>query len=180
MGYFDALAGSCFKETKSGKLAFYPWGKFGKGYEIDSEARHHEIKQGIIRYYMAAIAIGAAAGVALQWQGLIVIPILVFPYLFMLRKWTRGLQTTDEKLTFKESYEAQAKHHHPATLWAMLVGSLLFALGSALALGSAEHFLFGLVGLALFGACSVIFAWMLIARRRLMKQADMDQARTFD
>lgn len=166
MGYFDALASSCFKNTKSGKPAFYPWGKFGKGYEIDTEARQHEIKQGVIRYYMALIAVSIAVGVALKWQGLILIPIVALPYIFLVRKWTKGLQVTTEKLTFRESYEAQAKRHHPAVLWVMLVASLLLTVGSALALSVEGHLILEVLGLTLFGFCSLVCAWMLIARRR--------------
>lgn len=180
MGYFDALASSSFKEAKSGKLAFYPWGRFGKGYELETEEQHQTLRRSIIRYYMFVLPVSVFAAVGFGVYGLLAIPVVVLPYLFMVPRMTKGLSRTDERLTFKDSYEAQAKRHSPVMLWALFLVSLAFTAGGVFLVGKPESFLIALLCIVLFGACTIVFAWMLLARRRLMREADTEKVRVFD
>ena len=171
MGYFDALANGAFKRTTSGKMAFYPWGKIGKGYEIQTDEQYEQIHGFIVRYYMMVLPIAIGAGVFLKWFALVVVPFAAVPYVLWLRKWTRILPTTDERLTFKESYEAQAAAHSPVMLWVLLAISLIFVLAGAAIVISGGDILTGLVCAVFFGCCAAVFWFMIAARRRLKRDA---------
>ena len=94
MGYFDALASGAFKRTTSGKMAFYPWGKVGKGYEIPTEAQYREIHRFIVRYYMTVLPVATGAAIFLKWIALLALPLMMIPYILRVRRWTRSLPTT--------------------------------------------------------------------------------------
>jgi hypothetical protein len=181
VGYFDAIASSSFKETKSGRMAFYPWGRFGKGYETQTEAQYQALKRFVIRYYVAMVPLGIAAGVFRLWIAIaLLLPVSILIYVLAVRTLTRDLPRTDEKITMKDSYEAQARRHSPAVLWAMLIVSLLFVAGGVVLISGPGELLAGLLAIVFFGACAAVFAWMLLVRRRLLRQADPDKARVFN
>jgi len=169
LGYFDALASGAFKRTTSGKMAFYPWGKVGKGYEIPTEAQHREIHRFIVRYYMVVLPVATGAAIFLKWIALLALPLIIIPYILRVRRWTRSLPTTDERLTARESFEAQAVMHSPVMLWVLLVISLVFVVGGAAILISGGDVFAGLSSLLFFGCCAGVFAFMIAARRRLKR-----------
>ena len=169
MGYFDALASGAFKRTTSGKMAFYPWGKVGKGYEIQTDEQYEEIHGFIVRYYMIVLPIAVGSAVFLKWLALVIVPLAVIPYVLWLRRWTSILPTTDERLTFRESFEAQASAHSPVMLWVLLAISLAFVLAGAAIVLSGGDILIGLVCALFFGCCAAVFGFMISARRRLKR-----------
>ena len=180
MGYFDAIASGSFKETKSGQMAFYPWGRFSKGYETQTEEQYQALKRFIARYYMAMLPLGIAVGIFFQWTGLAILFLIsVVVYFVVIRRMTSGLPRTEEKLTMQDSFANQARRHSPFKLWSMLIGSLLLVLGSILVIKRGD-LLTGIGGVALFSACAVVFARMLVVRRRLLRQGDPDKARVFN
>ena len=166
MGYVDALARGAFKRTASGKIAFYPWGKVGRGYEIQTDEQYDEIHRFIVRYYIVVLPITAGAAVLLKWFALAVVPFVAVPYVLWLRRWTRILPTTDERMTFRESFEAQAAAHSPAMLCVLLVISLAFVLAGAAIVMSGRDILTGLSCAVFFGCCAAVFGFMISARRR--------------
>ncbi len=181
MGYFDALAASSFKDLENGKRAFYPWGRFGKGYEIQTEEQYEALRRFVIRYYIVVLPLGILAGAFRVWFALVVlVPLSVLVFVLKSRKLTSGLPRTDEKLTFKDSYENQARRHSPVMLWGMLIMSLLFVAGGVVLMAGPGEILIGLLAIGFFGACATVFAWMLLARRRALRQADPETTRVFD
>ena len=101
MGYFDALARGAFKSTASGKIAFYPWGKVGKGYEIQTDEQYDEIYRFIVRYYAVVLPVAIGAAAILKWFALAVVPLAAIPYVLWLRRWTRILPATDERMSVR-------------------------------------------------------------------------------
>ena len=181
MGYFDALASSSFKNLENGKRAFYPWGKFGKGYELQSEAQYVAVKRLVVSYYVAGLPLAVLAAVSRNWIVLaVVLPLILLVYFLLIRHHIRGLPVAGEKLTFKDSYEAQARRHNPIVLWLLLVLSLVFVAGGLLILLDGGDVLTALLCIAFFGACAGLAGWMLLARHRLLRQADPEQTRIFD
>jgi len=169
MGYFDALANGVFKRTSSGKMAFYPWGKLGRGYEIQTDEQYKKIRGYIVRYYMIVLPIAVGAAVFLNWLAFVVLPFAIIPYILWLRRWTRILPVTEERMTFKESYEAQAVAHSPVMLWLLLAISLAFVLAGAAIVVSGGDILIGIVCVLFFGCCAAVFVFMISARRRLKR-----------
>lgn len=181
MGYFDALAASSFKNLENGKRAFYPWGKLGKGYELSSEEQYERFQRFVIRYYMIVLPLGIGAGVLRHWIVLaLILPSAIVAYAIIAKRMTRGLPRTAEKMTFKDSYENQARRQSPWFIWALLVGSLLFVAGSFLAMTAPDKFAIGLLGALFFGACAAAAVWMLVLRRRVLRRADPEKTRVFD
>jgi hypothetical protein len=181
MGYFDALAASSFKNLENGKRAFYPWGKLGKGYELSSDEQYESFQRFVIRYYMIVLPLGIAAGVLRHWVVLaVILPGAMVAYTVIVKRKTRDLPRTDVKLTFKDSYENQARKQSPWILWPLLVVSLLFVAGGLLVVATPGKFGVGLLCVAFFGACAAAAGWMLILRRRVLRQPDPEKTRVFD
>ena len=165
MGYLDALAQGAFKRTSSGKMAFYPWGKIGRGYEIQTDEQYDEIHRFIVRYYIIVLPIAIGAAVILKWFAFAVVPVVTVPYVLWLRRWTRILPATDERMTFRESFEAQAAAHSPVMLWVLLVISLAFVLAGTAIVVSGRDVLTGFACALFFGCCAAVFGFMIAARR---------------
>jgi len=181
MGYFDALAASSFKDLENGKRAFYPWGRFGKGYELQTEEQYEAIKRTIIRGYVTIVPLAILAGALRLWIVIaVVVPIALVAYVLVLRRLTRGLPTTREKLTFKDTSETQARRQSPVLLWSMLILSLLFVAGGIALIAMTEELLIGLLCTGFFGACAALYVWMLLLRRRVLREADPEKTRVFD
>ena len=181
MGYFDALAASSFKNLENGKRAFYPWGRFGKGYELRDEAQYAALRRLVVSYYVVGLPLAVLAGISRNWIILaVVLALVLLAYFLLIRRHIQGLPAAGEKLTFKDSYEAQARRHNPIVLWLLLILSLAFVAGGVFLLADGGDPLAAVFCIAFFGACAGIAGWMLLTRGRLMRQADPEQTRIFD
>lgn len=180
MGYFDALAAGSFKNLENGKQAFYPWGRLGKGYELQTDEQYESIRRFVIRYYAASLVIGVALAVGIGWFAFAILPIGGLYFHLAVRRHLGGMPTASEKLSVKESYEAQARLHNPWILWAALIISLLFVCAGAVLLFGNGDLKAGLLVIGFFGACGTFAGLMLRDRRRLLRELDPEKLRAFD
>jgi hypothetical protein len=181
MGYYDAIASSAFKMTRDGRMAFYPWGKFGKGYVAPTEAQYRKLRRFVTWFYIAILPLCILAGAAGHWLFLIPVLLVVVPvYWVFVRSLTRGLPRTDEKLTFRDAYENQARNQGLFRLWFLFLASLaFFAAGIAIVVTGGDP-VSGTFVILFAGSCVALFGWMLRARRRLREQPAPYKAEAFD
>lgn len=176
MGYFDALASSSFKTTEDGRRLFFPWGvlgpwpwgTLGRGYAIPSEEEFVRLHRRVKSFMVVSLPLIITAVI---WKGfssgLAILAFLMIPYAFWAQMQSRRLDRTDEKLTLGESLASQARAHSGVGLWLLEVGALAFvAIGVFMLLLDSENWHLALGSIAFFGLCAVVFARMLITKRR--------------
>jgi Ca2+/Na+ antiporter len=168
MGYFDAISSGSFKTMPDGRRLFFPWGVFGRGYAIPTEAeydglrRQAKIYTGVSLVVIIAVAMmqhplwtfGVGIALAVAYAG--------WAYVRM-----RHLEPTEEELSFRESLSTQAFLHNKVVLWTMEVVSILYVVtGLIILVVDPQSWLIALGSIVFFGACAVVFACMLTLRKR--------------
>jgi hypothetical protein len=168
MGYFDALTSSSFKTTDDGRRLFFPWGTLGRGYDIPSEEELERLRRHVKAYMVVSLPLII---VAVTWKGFLggvaLMPVLIVPYVLWTQSQCRRLSRTDEKLTLSESVAGQARAHSTVGLWLLELGALTFVgAGVLILLLDPSNWLLAGGSIAFFGLCAVMFALMLINKRR--------------
>lgn len=168
MGYFDALTSSSFKTTADGRRLFFPWGTLGRGYAIPSEEEFARLRRHVKAYMVISLPLII---VAVTWRGFVggaaILPVLIVPYAIWAQFQCRRLRETDEKLTLRESVAVQARAHSTIGLWLLEVGAITFVgAGLLILLLDPSNWLIATGSITFFGLCAVIFARMLISKRR--------------
>ena len=97
MGYFDALSSVSFKTTQDGRNVFFPWGRFGRGYELRSQDEYRRLKDGLSVYYLVGIA-AAILMPGLLLKGAVAV-VAVTSYTAWALAWRRNRLPSTEKLT---------------------------------------------------------------------------------
>ncbi len=173
MGYFDGVTDAIFKKDASGNTLFYPWGIFGSGFIIDSEDRKDQIRGLIKTIYIimipAIVIIQVTVG---AWLNLVLLPVFIVWYCFTVKKLTKGLQKTEEKLRVSEAYKNSAKSHNLPTLIILEFTSLGFVGLGIWILLKGKNPLIAYAAIGLFGLCSVAIGYMIIAKIRQKKMTE--------
>ena len=168
MGYFDALTGSYFKAAPDGRKFFFPWGTFARGYAIPSEQHYERMRRQLKIYTIVSLV--AVIGSSLMQGFLVSLAVagaLILFYLIWSRSLLRGLTPSQERLTMTESMTNQARAHGTAGIWMLEIISLAFvAAGAVILIADPTQWFVGLSCIVFFGLCAVIFARMLVLRRR--------------
>jgi hypothetical protein len=168
MGYFDALTSSSFKTTEDGRRLFFPWGTLGQGYVIPSEKDFERLRRNVKVYLVVSLPLVIGA---VTWKGflggVVLLPFLIVPYALWARVQCYRLTQTDERLTLSESVASQARAHSAVGPWLLQIGSLAFVVGGiAIFVLDPRNWLVALVSIGFFGLCALMFARMLLTKRR--------------
>lgn len=168
MGYFDALSDGCFKRAGS-NWVFFPWGTLGRGYTIPSDAEYLAIRSSVKCYLLISLPLIVFGGFVFGWLvSLLLLPPIGLFYLLRVRSLTKRLGTSNERLTIRESYRAQATSHSTWLLWVLEVASIFFVVvGVLILLADPQGLLVGLAGIVFFGLCAVAIGYMIRAKRTL-------------
>lgn len=82
MGYYDRLIDTCFKTDDEGKILFYRFGIFEKGYILPDEAKKQQIRRFVKLNYIVSTHAIIATGTIVGWvYSFFLIP-LFFPLVF--------------------------------------------------------------------------------------------------
>ena len=101
MGFFDSaiMKSTTFKTTADGRRVFFPWGRMGRSYEVESEQDYQTLQQRITLWVLVASAL--TVGV-IKWQGFlaggIVAVVMLAFYVGWMRYLLPGLRPSNEKL----------------------------------------------------------------------------------
>lgn len=166
MGYFDAISSGSFKTMPDGRRLFFPWGVFGRGYAIPTEAEYQRLRRQA--KFSTVVSLVLIIAVAMMQQVLWTIgvgAVLMVAYAAWAYVQMRRLEPTDEKLSYRESLSTQAFLHNKVVLWTMEAVSMLYvALGLVILIVDPQSWLVALGSILFFGACAVVFARMLMLR----------------
>src|SRR4051812_5384017 len=168
MGYFDALTSRYFKTGPDGRQLFFPWGVLGRGYLLGSERDYDQLRQRLKIYAIVAlVAIVGPAALQIPMASIVIAVLLVAFYFIWVSYLLRGLQASDEKLSWRESITSQAHAHSAVALWSLQVVSLGFVgIGVFILVVEPGKWLKALAAVVFFGLCAAVFAFMLVLRSR--------------
>jgi hypothetical protein len=111
MDYVDTFASYSFKEV-NGRLLFFPWGAFGRGYVIPDEQRYLQIRSRVNRNLQVSLFVAAVMIPLGAAHPVLLVPAIGLWYLqywAQVRALTKDLAVTNERLTLAEGYSAQLK-----------------------------------------------------------------------
>jgi hypothetical protein len=172
MGYFDAMVAGSFKTAQDGRKLYYPWGSYGRGYILPSEAEEQRLRRQLKTYQIVSFVLIVGVVLTGYFVAAFFIAALVIGfYLTWARRQIAGLTPTGERLSFQTSALAQARAYSAFNLWAMEIASLLFvACGIYLfktgSSGVANPSPLPLFTIVFFGACAAVIAYLIILRGR--------------
>jgi hypothetical protein len=167
MGYFDGLTDAIFKKDTSGNTLFFPWGVLSSGVVIDTEEKKDEIKKIIKNTYIVMIPIIIIIQLIVgYWLNLALLPFFTIWYIYIVKKITKDLPRSQEKLKLTEAYKNSAKSHNLLMLVLLELSSLFFvAIGVWMALKGAKVMI-AYLSIVFFGLCSISIGYMTVVKLR--------------
>lgn len=167
MDYLDSLVNQLFKKSGESKPLFYPWGIFGKGYEVSSASEESRIRSVLKVYYVVLFVAMGFCIYVLDWvyaAGCAIVGI--GGYSVWSGAVTRRLTASRESLKFSESLDQGLPYYSTWVLVVLSLSSFLLFLASALMLYTdPSEWMMGLLGTVLFGASTAMLVNM--TRRKL-------------
>jgi hypothetical protein len=177
MAYFEAIANRAFQKNPEGKLLFFPFGIWPKGYVIDSAEQAVKLKISYLRFVrinfflclFLAILINAiihagnntvSATSFVAYSAIVFIIYLIFIFLY-LRHLTKGLNRTTEKLSLLKVYQSTASDMNYMVLIFLIIFSYSFFALSLYLLLSWQIPLISLLALILMGYGATASTYML-------------------
>jgi hypothetical protein len=168
MGYFDALTSSSFKTAPDGRRLFFPWGTLGRGYVIGSEPDFKRLERQVRTYLIAMLTL--IIGLSVLGSTLVTFAagaLLTCCYAACAWHLTRRLQSSDERLSLRESLATQARAHSGLSLWLLEIASLvLLGSGGLMLFIDPDNRLTAFGCIVFFGICTAAFTILLVQRRR--------------
>lgn len=159
MGFLDNQVRFKFKTAEDGRHVYFPWGVFGRGYIVPSEADRQRIgkqeKIGLACQMVGSLAILLLTGAPLA------ILLLIHPYTIWQFSLYRHLERSEERLTIQEVTAKQARAMSYSIIWLLIllcfafvfVGGLIFIYG--VGQRDWQALLISILGIAFFGFCAI-------------------------
>jgi len=166
--YSDILTTGYIKTGADGRKIFYPWGMLGNGYVFPSNAAYERLNDLLKIYTVVALTIILPVAMPGQYLAAAILTALALVFYVV---WTsfelRGLQRTDERLRYREGITNLARLIPGWFLWAAEIGALMFvAAGIVMLIAEPGQWMIALSSTIFFGFCAVVYAIMLVLRRR--------------
>lgn len=159
-----------FKRGADGRVIYFPWGLFGRGYVLESDEQYAMLRKRTILWMLVYgfLATGAWVGFG-PAVGLAAAALMCAVSVVGLSRFTRRLEPSDERVSILESWRNQAESSRAATLWILEIVGVLFIVAAVGILRGAEDWqgwLTGAAALVFFGVGTGAFAYMIIVKRR--------------
>lgn len=165
MGYFDGLVDASFKKDSQGKDLFFPYGILSSGYVLESEEHKNKIRKFFKTIYLVLLPTVMIVQIAVGfWLNLILLPIFYVWFYVTIKKMTKDLQRSDEKLKTSEAYRNSAKSHNLVTLVLLEIVSLLFVAGGIFILNKGTNLIIGAASFGFFGFCATAIGYMIFSK----------------
>ncbi|MCF8466320.1 MAG: hypothetical protein K9G33_02870 [Sneathiella sp.] len=103
MGILDSFVDPFFKEDGDGRTLYFPWGNGGSAIVIDSDETKRKIRNFLKLTHLALFLVAMACMILFGgWWALAIGPIYVIWFILGIRKLTKGLPRSNEKLDVSE------------------------------------------------------------------------------
>jgi uncharacterized membrane protein len=89
------IVDSSFRRNHWGKLVFYPWGVFGKGYIVEDAFLSKRIHRFLTIYYVASFVVLIISSATVGALGnLVLVPVAFIIYPIKVHLWSRKMKPT--------------------------------------------------------------------------------------
>jgi hypothetical protein len=174
MGYFDGLANGSFKKDAAGRDLVFIGGIFGKGRVLPDAETAAALRARFINFYkllmfggipIMIVLVNLPGGIPIVVAAAAVLSIGTW---FYFRRLVRDLPVAEERLSSREAYRNAARgHSYLGLVMLTLIGLAFVAVGSfLLSVDETEARWAGLACVLFFGACTGLFVWMIILKKR--------------
>jgi hypothetical protein len=179
-GPFDARF--VLKAAPDGRMLFFPWGAWGRGYHIASEDDYRRLcrqmkLQRVSWFLLIVLTYGIISSGSPSLKGYVIVILIILILIVLnllhnvvwVRYWLPRLQPSDERyerlVPLQESMTFVARPF--SVLWALEIVALAGVGASILPFifDPSTRFI-SLPGIVFFGFAAVFFAFMLVLRRR--------------
>jgi hypothetical protein len=169
--YSDLLTTGCIKTGPDGRKIVYPWGKHGNGYIIPSNDAYERLNDLLKIYVVVGIWLLLPITIPGQYAfAAIVMALWLALYWIWMRFELRGLERTQERLTFREGFTNIARLMPGWLLWVEAILTLVFvAAGALMLIIEPAKWMIALAGIVFFGLGTVMSVAMLVMQRRLAR-----------
>lgn len=174
MGYLDAITSASFKTSEDGRKLFYPWGILGHGYIIPSEEEYKKLLRTYKSIWVIFFII-LLVGVLFMFLNpiitmlftLVAFSAYLIGFIFWLYRKYRKFEKSDVKMSYGEALKNESRHMSTGLMWFFEIICIIFALyGLVLLLSGSSQWLLALALIAIFSFCAVIYARMIINKKR--------------
>jgi hypothetical protein len=167
MGYFDGLTDASFKKDSQGRDLFFPWGVLGSGYILQTAEQKEKFRKFFKKMYLVVFAtIIVVQSVFTAWYNVALLPVFYLWFHFSIKKMTKGLERSTEKLKTSEAYKNSAKSHSLTTLILLEIAALIFVAGGAFIINKGEKPIIGYFSIVFFGFCAIAIGYMIFSKLR--------------
>ena len=136
MAFFSRLADKSFRADQNGKIVFFPWGYFGKGYILVDKAQEEKIRRSIIKGNIVGLSLVFLIGVILKlWiVAFLLFPIVIVIWSILVKKYTRGLEISEMEYSNAEAAAVRLDNSIRAlrisiiVQWVLIVAAIVFGI----------------------------------------------------
>jgi hypothetical protein len=156
-----------FRRTETG-YQFFPYGPWGRGYEVD-EAKKVEIAKFIRTYYTYATVVLLVGILTNYWIPLALLVPLIAYYVLRIRRLVASAPISKSRTTYGQSQARVASTASTARLTFVICAGILMTAGGAFLLltgvasGNRENTITGAIAFLFFGFCllsGIRMAWL--------------------
>lgn len=167
MQWLDKIGDGLFKTDAVGNTAFYPWSFFGKGYVVPTGESKEQIRKLLRQANLISIIfvlVIIISGQHISHSTPFVVGILTaFTawYWWNMKNLTQGMAPATEPMTYMDVCRTMAAKLHMAVSVVVALCALLFFWLALRLFFSAQGFLIGLLGVAVFGFLTAFYGTIL-------------------
>jgi hypothetical protein len=171
--YSDLLTTGCIKTGADGRKIVYPWGRYGNGYIIPSNDAYERLNDLLKIYIVVGIWLLLPITIPGQYAfAAIIMALWLALYWIWMRFELRGLERTQERLTFREGFTNIARLMPRWLLWVEVTLAVVLVASAILTLIiEPGKWMIAFAGIVFFGLGMVMFIAMLVMQRRLRGQS---------
>ncbi len=162
------LGENLFKTTTDGKRIFFPNGVLGKGFVVDSDETYQRLRAYYKWRFLFVFFAAAILPKLFTWYGVFLAVVLFgLAYRFSIGQLTKDLPIADERMTFQDALENNARTFAlgAVTLWFVVVFGVFFLFIGAI-LTTAPATRYPGLGIALFGMTVMFWAVRTLIKKR--------------
>ncbi|WP_129557242.1 hypothetical protein [Azospirillum baldaniorum] len=176
VSFFDNFADPYFKTGVTGQRIYYPFGIFGRGRILEEEAEERRLRAIIKFAFIASVAVYAVLFSAsfsfwVRMPALCGVVVVQYASHYMP---VRTHRVSAERMSLVESWLISARGIGRRTLWVLFFLSVLMTVVGVFVTFVGEGGIWDrltlLLGAAFFGACSLVYLWMIRQAGRKNRQ----------
>lgn len=166
MSYYGFETG-LFQIMADGRTVFFPFGRLGRGYELDPGPDGERLRRGYSAWYVACIIMVAAA---VPWAGYLGALAAGLMWVVLYTAWAfyavRRLKPSDEKFPFRDNFIRRSRAINPIWLWAAEIVAIPLAIFAIFDLfWDPENWFRAIYMIVVFSLLAIGCGYMLVMRR---------------